>query len=193
MSRRTSSRYALVCGSKGAVIDSGGQIGNQYYQQVVGIPQGSVLSTLLCKYASFRLTLPPVCAYTHISASFFYGQMERSELSFLSDPSCCLLRLVDDFLLITTNRTLAERFLTKMLTGHPEYGCFVSGEKTLVNFDTSLGGSQPIKKAEEGGGFTWCGYLIDDSTLEVRYDYTRMHATRMWLLLDVRVERRSWS
>ena len=42
------------------------QIGNDYYRQVVGIPQGSILSTLLC--------------------SFFYGDLERSQLKFTEDP-----------------------------------------------------------------------------------------------------------
>lgn len=42
------------------------QIGNNYYRQVVGIPQGSVLSTLLC--------------------SFFYGDLERQFGSYTDSP-----------------------------------------------------------------------------------------------------------
>ena len=50
------------------------QIGKDYYRQIVGIPQGSVISTLLC--------------------SFFYGDMERRFVKFTEDlqsvnlPSC---------------------------------------------------------------------------------------------------------
>lgn len=43
------------------------QIGNEYYRQVIGIPQGSILSSLLC--------------------SFFYGDLERNHLRFTDDPS----------------------------------------------------------------------------------------------------------
>lgn len=41
------------------------QIGDDYYRQKVGIPQGSVLSTLLC--------------------SFFYGDLEKAQLKFTED------------------------------------------------------------------------------------------------------------
>lgn len=42
------------------------QIGSELYRQVVGIPQGSVLSTLLC--------------------AIFYGNLEETELKFTKDP-----------------------------------------------------------------------------------------------------------
>ena len=90
-----------------------GQIRSNYYRQMVGIPQGSVLSTLLC--------------------SFFYGDLERQKLQFTRDPSnvsmCCdkqefalilvqeLLRLVDDYLFITTSLPQAQRFLHVMQEG----------------------------------------------------------------------------
>lgn len=53
------------------------QIGNEYYRQVVGIPQGSVLSAILC--------------------SFFYGDLERKHFRFTDDDECvspCVPRLV---------------------------------------------------------------------------------------------------
>lgn len=43
------------------------KIGGQYCRQQVGIPQGSVLSSLLC--------------------NLFYGHMERTVLQFTDDPS----------------------------------------------------------------------------------------------------------
>jgi telomerase reverse transcriptase len=63
-----------------------------------------------------------------------------------------LLRLIDDYLFITTSLTSAKRFLDMMkkgtyislaqvyifdvaFPGHPEYGCFISPDKTLTNFD----------------------------------------------------------
>ena len=44
------------------------KIGEDYYRQVVGIPQGSVLSAILC--------------------SFFYGDLERKKMKFTEDPNC---------------------------------------------------------------------------------------------------------
>ena len=44
------------------------KIGNEYYRQVVGIPQGSVLSAILC--------------------SFFYGDLERRVYKFTEDADC---------------------------------------------------------------------------------------------------------
>lgn len=89
------------------------KIGSDYYQQVVGIPQGSVLSSLLC--------------------SFFYGNLERNQLKFTDSPdtvsatlSCLthstdspqvLLRLIDDYLLVTTDVSKAHKFLDMMDQG----------------------------------------------------------------------------
>lgn len=44
------------------------QVDGQLYKQVVGIPQGSVLSTLLC--------------------TFFYGDLEKRKMRFSEDPNC---------------------------------------------------------------------------------------------------------
>ncbi|TFY78052.1 hypothetical protein EWM64_g5961 [Hericium alpestre] len=46
-----------------------------------------------------------------------------------------LLRLIDDYLFITTDLSKAKKFLTVMKKGHSEYGCFISPDKTLTNFD----------------------------------------------------------
>ncbi len=97
------------------------KIGKEFYRQKVGIPQGSSLSTLLC--------------------SFFYADMEASD-PFLkslrtgeSGGASLLMRYTDDFLLITSSKRKAKRFYEVMRKGHPEYGCFISPEKTLANFD----------------------------------------------------------
>src|SRR5690606_10100873 len=45
-----------------------------------------------------------------------------------------LTRYVDDFLLITTSRVIAERFLETLLPALPEYGATTHPEKALCNF-----------------------------------------------------------
>ena len=74
------------------------QIGQDDYRQIVGIPQGSVLSSLLC--------------------SFFYGDLEKNTLrSVMDSESGILLRLIDDYLYITTEETDARYFLEVMGKG----------------------------------------------------------------------------
>ncbi|KAG8701954.1 hypothetical protein FRC08_003804 [Ceratobasidium sp. 394] len=126
-------------------------IGSDLYRQVVGIPQGSILSTLLC--------------------AIFYGNLEETELKFTQDPGNVLLRFVDDYLLITTDVRVARKFLKIMHKGHPEYGCEVAEEKTLTNFaDAEV---QTLVLAPENEYFPWCGRIIHMKELSVQWDYSR--------------------
>ena len=94
------------------------KIGHEYYRQVVGIPQGSVLSAILC--------------------SFFYGIWSANgqsspRIPIAYEPSCpmtktwavslisgqCLMRLIDDWLLVTTDLAKASSFYDMMSEGTP--------------------------------------------------------------------------
>lgn len=126
------------------------KIGKKYYRQKNGIPQGSVISSMLCNY--------------------FYADLEKEKLQFLQVEDCLLLRLIDDFLLITTDRNKASEFMGVMLQGMPEYGVTVSPGKTLVNFDMSVDGV-PVPKVQEGcHTFPYCGIQIDCHTLDITKD-----------------------
>jgi telomerase reverse transcriptase len=150
------------------------QIGNDYYQQVIGIPQGSVMSSLLC--------------------SFFYGDLERTHFApLLADPGTLLVRLIDDYMLVSTDVAAARGFLDAMARGHPEYGCFIAREKTVANFDHQSEAISVV--AQRGTGqtlfvplrhlligetaFPWCGYLINTKDLSVSVDYSRFRPNRM--------------
>uniref|UniRef100_A0A8C1UZP3 Telomerase reverse transcriptase n=1 Tax=Cyprinus carpio TaxID=7962 RepID=A0A8C1UZP3_CYPCA len=117
---------------------------NKMFHQVCGIPQGSSVSALLCN----------LC----------YGHMENS----------CLMRLVDDFLLITPHLSKATEFLTTLLAGVPDYGCKINPQKVAVNF--------PVCQEWLDSGasvfpscclFPWCGLLLDTHSLDVCKDYSR--------------------
>jgi telomerase reverse transcriptase len=127
------------------------KIGKKYYRQKNGIPQGSILSSLLC--------------------NFFYGKLEKEVLGFVGRPDTILLRLIDDFLLITTERPLAERFLDTMHQGVPDYGISVKAQKSLVNFDYCVNSYQ-IPQCE-GSSFPYCGMSIDTTTLNLKRDAER--------------------
>lgn len=123
------------------------KIGKKYYRQRDGIPQGSIMSTMLC--------------------SFFYGDFERRHLDFLRRDDCVLLRMIDDFLLITTERGAAQNFLEVMLAGSEEYGIRVKEEKTLCNFHSEVNGIE-IKALPAESWFPYCGLVVHTSTLDIR-------------------------
>ncbi|KXH48894.1 telomerase reverse transcriptase [Colletotrichum simmondsii] len=133
------------------------KVGKKFYRQKKGIPQGSVLSSALCNY--------------------FYADLEAQHLSFLSEGEeqaegggdYLLLRLIDDFLLITTDKAKARRFVRVMHGGLPEYGVAVSPNKTLVNFDMDFDGTK-VARLPDGARFPYCGLGIDCDTLDIVKD-----------------------
>lgn len=122
------------------------KIGKKFCRQVTGIAQGSILSTILC--------------------NFFYADFEMKRLAFLHRPDCLLLRLIDDFLLITTDQQLARRFFKTMFHGDTEYGVTIKPDKSLINFDLSVAGIA-VPRLESTTAFPYCGIFIDTRQLEI--------------------------
>eukprot|EP00127_Corallochytrium_limacisporum_P004750 Clim_evm104s172 gene=Clim_evmTU104s172 len=133
------------------------RVGSQFYIQIKGIPQGSVLSTLLC--------------------NFYYGHMEKHVLPQKVLDNGHLMRQIDDFLLITPSRSAARAFLDTMMNGVPEYGCTVNPKKTAVSF--TYAHENCIEPAVHRKWFPWCGFLINTMSLNVMIDYTRYAGTYM--------------
>ncbi|KAK4054671.1 Telomerase reverse transcriptase [Microbotryomycetes sp. JL221] len=123
------------------------KIGQRLFKQKNGIPQGSVLSSLLC--------------------SLFYGDMEKIHLDFTNDDESLMLRYVDDFMFISTNKSLAIQFLKTMSQGIPDYGCTISIEKRLTNFDFALEPGELVPPLSQGKDFPWCGLLINPTNLSI--------------------------
>ncbi|KAK4951839.1 Telomerase reverse transcriptase [Elasticomyces elasticus] len=134
------------------------RIGKRYYRQKQGIPQGSIVSSLLCSY--------------------IYAELERSVLGFLDDGQTLLLRLIDDFLVISTDRKVAERFMHVMHAGIPEYGVQVKAEKSRANFDVCVQGSN-IARLPQQSDFAYCGHAINTVTLDLSKDYERRRNTSL--------------
>jgi telomerase reverse transcriptase len=137
------------------------RVGKKYYRQRAGIPQGSVLSSTLCNY--------------------FYADLERRCLPFLvsAGDDCLLMRLIDDFLLITTDRDKARRFVEVMHGGLPEYGVVVNAAKSLANFGLVVGGVE-VPRVAGGAKFPYCGLLIDCATLAVAKGREGVRESGMW-------------
>ena len=127
------------------------RIGKKYFRQRNGIPQGSVLSTMLC--------------------SFFYADFEKRHLAYLDPGESLLLRLIDDFLLITTNGEHAVRFVEQMHAGCEEYGIQVQPEKTMTSFPRSA--TAASSGEQRGRWFPWCGVVVHTHTLELSRDRGR--------------------
>ncbi|CAG8429897.1 unnamed protein product [Penicillium salamii] len=129
------------------------QMGKKFFRQRNGIPQGSVLSSLLC--------------------NFFYAELERKELGFIDPKDSLLLRLVDDFLLITPKADVAMQFVEIMIRGQPSYGVRVNPAKSMSNFSAAVDGIF-LPRLEGSPLFPYCGTLISTHTLEIHRDQDRL-------------------
>ncbi|XP_043921081.1 telomerase reverse transcriptase [Protopterus annectens] len=148
----------LFCFFNRIICNSAIRINDSYYRQCCGIPQGSILSTLLC--------------------SLCYGDMENKLFCGIQQDGV-LLRLIDDFLLVTPHLCHAETFLRTLASGIPEYGCSISLHKTVVNFPVveEILGCFTAKQLPSHCLFPWCGLLLDTKTLEVYCDYSSYACT----------------
>jgi telomerase reverse transcriptase len=167
-----------------------GRYGDRYLLQRNGIPQGSVLSNLLC--------------------NFYYGNVEKSLLpshfpnaagDSIGNPTRCelLVRMVDDFLFVTSDLTMLGEFLKAMYKGDPALGVAVNTSKTKVSvpvsFETEDGCMCHLTPDSEGKPkfFLWCGMAFNVESGEVCVDYTRFQSGRGGDVLTVDRVRRQGS
>ncbi|KAJ3068284.1 hypothetical protein HDU98_008580 [Podochytrium sp. JEL0797] len=134
------------------------KMGKKFYEQITGIPQGSVLSSLLC--------------------SFFLSHMERHKLRHLVTRNDLLLRLVDDFLFVTPDREKAVAFVRLLHEGIAEYGCSVNPAKTVVNFDLVDCGVK-LKRVQELNSLKSATDISESLTIE----YSR----KPWVALQLKM------
>lgn len=146
------------------LVAASGRYGNRTLLQTGGIPQGSILSMLLC--------------------NLYYGDMEKKLLQDLlrSWSESFMARQVDDFIFIGTDRKAASQFLGRMYEGKESLGVKINREKTLVSepMELKLRGSDeericlnPTWTKTRTSLFPWCGMLFDTMTGEVLMDYSR--------------------
>ena len=142
------------------------RLGGAFFVQQVGVPQGSVLSTLLCS-----------ALYADMETSKKLGESPDSAAGGATES--LLLRWVDDFLFMTTSAEAATRFVDTLSSGFPEYGAAVSVSKTCLNFDAWGPDGRRLPRNEHATPdgrrhVRWCGLLVDSGTLEVQADNSRL-------------------
>ncbi|KAH9250919.1 hypothetical protein BASA81_011307 [Batrachochytrium salamandrivorans] len=122
-------------------VNFGKEVGLRKMRQ--GVPQGAVLSTLLCR--------------------LYYGQFEREVLAeFTCETDNLLMRYVDDFILFTPSALAAQRFRAKMELGNDKYNCRVNPSKLQMS-----GGPGQTHR-----WLPWCSLLFHTKTGEVRGNYS---------------------
>lgn len=140
--------------------------GNAFFLQRDGIPQRSVLSTILCNY-------------------YYGGDIEQELLEgvFARHDRYLLVRIVDDFLLVTPDKRVSQRFLSKLSKGNSRFGVKINPHKTRTNYDMQV---PNISNPTTRGGtvntsgqrfFSWCGLLVNTRSCEIRIDYSRFAGT----------------
>ncbi|KAA3464549.1 telomerase reverse transcriptase isoform X1 [Gossypium australe] len=177
------------------------QLDKKFYLQKLGIPQGSILSTLLCslyyghmeKHVIFPYLEKPLehSAETLSSSPFDSKDAWNSSEDPVVFPSTyLLLRFIDDFLFISTSKEQASGILSMFRQGFPDYNCYMNQEKFCLNFDIEHQSGILSNRAFTGDDSTlfvpWSGLLINSSTLEILGDYTRYLGKHLSCTLTVR-------
>ncbi|XAR63441.1 RNA-directed DNA polymerase [Bertholletia excelsa] len=176
------------------------QLDKNFYLQNVGIPQGSVLSSLLCSFYYGHLETNVIFPFLRKSEesgtevvsgrSSGYNASSVSKAEDIPSPSkCLLLRLIDDFIFISTSKKQAASFFSRLQRGFQEYNCYMNKGKFGLNFDVDqISGCESNRMyiGEDGISFIrWSGLFINCCTLEVQADYTRYLKTHVSSSLTV--------
>jgi hypothetical protein len=93
-----------------------------------------------------------------------------------------VIRVVDDFMFVSTEKEAVSRFLSIAHSGLPSFGINVNKEKSRCSFDfqsETLSVPKVISKERNGDEyFSWCGLLFNTCTGAVRVDYGRFSTGR---------------
>ena len=91
------------------------------------------------------------------------------------------VRWVDDYLFVTTNLQLAQRYLSTMRFNMPHYGSVLNVDKLLINFEVT---DQTFGQIH-GQRLSWCGFIFNLETMECSYNYIQYIGMNMNYFFNV--------
>ncbi|CAG5119103.1 unnamed protein product, partial [Candidula unifasciata] len=128
------------------------KVGSQHYVQTLGIPQGSLLSSILC--------------------GAYYGHMDQVFLNGVRGEDDFLVRLVDDILFVTPCKRHADNLLRTMLDGIPEFNCRCNLNKCCASFPYHHAVLGDVPCVSNNSPLIFCGLAFDTRTLNVTLDFS---------------------
>ena len=181
---------------KSHILVAKGRFNERFLVQRRGIPQGSILSSLLCNLY-YGSVVEKKLGLTDATTTSNHNGKTNSELTtglaeFPKTPPTyhsMLTRMVDDFMLVSQEPKELTKFIQIMDKGDEELGVHINKDKTRVSVEVSFrhakdhkdsGCNNPraehcIKPQGTQRFFPWCGMLFDTRTGAVRIDYSRFH------------------
>ena len=167
------SRAALLAELRRHLSEHRVALGGAALRQTRGIPQGSVLSVLLCNLY-----------FGQIDSMVFdavlgrrMGKKERRAASLRAPAASAgghatlIMRLVDDYLVVSSDEAVVAAFL-RDVGRYEALGARVNAAKTRVSFAAE--GLPAGARVCAEGAFPWCGQLLCAATLRVRPDAARL-------------------
>lgn len=87
-----------------------------------------------------------------------------------------IIRLMDDYLIVSIDKTCIQHFLQRAHNSLKHYGGGVNPLKTKVNFDIDIEyqGEKITLSRIADEYMSWCGYSFDTETLDVSPNYDRL-------------------
>ncbi|KAI3640732.1 hypothetical protein MIR68_001610 [Amoeboaphelidium protococcarum] len=140
------------------------QFEDGYYVQEEGIPQGSIVSSLLCSLL-----------YSHLALNELFTFTRRSD--------SLLIKFIDDFLYLTFDKAQAQGYLSRIQIGFPDYGVHMNPKKTATNCLDMDEHSAPLQEV------SFCGHLIQVGDLSVSIDMNRYIGSNLSDALSVNYDK----
>lgn len=128
---------------------------------------------------------------SNLFCNIYYGDFEKN----LVNETCMednedvhlIVRVVDDFMLVTTDCEKATYFKQLLERGDSTLGVMINKSKTKTSHRIDHGqiarNDASLISIRGNHYFSWCGYLFNILTMEVHIDYSRFEGKLLYVTL----------